>query len=64
MKKAFFALGCFIAGAISALLVVGMSNQTMAQLPGGGVTVQGSVTPNNCVEWVNSSTIKDAGKTC
>lgn len=36
-----------------------------AQLaPGAGVTVSGNVVVGNCVQWLNATTIQDAGKTC
>lgn len=36
-----------------------------AQLaPGAGVTVFGTPTVGNCVQWLNATTVQDAGKTC
>jgi hypothetical protein len=56
-----------------AVLILFGTSAAMAQTPNMGVTmvpnapavnIQGPITPGNCVVWVNSNTIADAGAPC
>lgn len=54
-------IGFFFGGMIAALTLASMTAD--AQLP-PDVTVFGTPTAGNCVQWLNANTIEDAGKTC
>ena len=66
MKRAVWLLVGMLLGAI-----IGQPALTplMAADPNGNnslnrVSVSGTVTVGNCVQWLNATTVQDAGKTC
>lgn len=56
------------AGLVAAGIIIGMAMSVVAQPTGTNtlpsVGVQGTVTPGNCVKWISSVVIADAGTTC
>lgn len=53
-----------LSGIFACLTFLWLLAPASAQIPGGGVSQSGSVTPNNCTKWIGNGLIGDAGTTC
>lgn len=53
-----------LSGIFACLTFLWLLVPASAQIPGGGVSQSGSVTPNNCTKWIGNGLIGDAGTTC